>query len=150
MSSLNPEVRRETSRRSLAKFKADRPEEYAAFRAAERVKAKARRAANPEKYREYNRRWHKNTSAKMPERAKMWARKTKGQPEPPRPPGANCECCGVAFVTLLPCLDHCHETGVFRGWICRKCNSGIGLLGDTLEAARKAVAYLEKAHGAIV
>jgi len=41
-------------------------------------------------------------------------------------------------------LDHCHDTDVFRGWLCHRCNVGIGFLGDTLEGLNKAIAYLEK------
>lgn len=41
-------------------------------------------------------------------------------------------------------LDHCHHTGLFRGWLCGKCNTAIGKLGDTLEGVKRAVAYLEK------
>tara|TARA_Y100001963_G_C6738794_1_gene427803 strand:- start:30 stop:575 length:546 start_codon:yes stop_codon:yes gene_type:complete len=34
----------------------------------------------------------------------------------------------------------------FRGWPCKPCNTGGGNLGDTLEDARKWVAYLERAE----
>ena len=66
-----------------------------------------------------------------------------------------CDCCGVSFKSLesnikryntMPpnYLDHCHDTDVFRGWLCHRCNVGIGFLGDTLEGLNKAIAYLEK------
>lgn len=41
------------------------------------------------------------------------------------------------------CVDHDHATKAIRGILCKKCNSGIGMLGDNLEGVRKAVAYLE-------
>jgi Recombination endonuclease VII len=53
-----------------------------------------------------------------------------------------CEICGDAEEVL--CVDHCHETGQIRGVLCRRCNRAIGQLGDSLEAVRKAVAYLER------
>ena len=56
------------------------------------------------------------------------------------PAGAPCQCCGRISKLFL---DHTHGTDAFRGWICRECNSGIGLLGDSAEALRKALAYLE-------
>lgn len=43
-------------------------------------------------------------------------------------------------------VDHCHKTGAVRGLLCRKCNSGIGMLGDTHESVRRALEYLEKAE----
>jgi len=41
-------------------------------------------------------------------------------------------------------LDHCHETGEFRGWLCKQCNTGLGNLGDNLESLKRAVNYLSK------
>lgn len=41
------------------------------------------------------------------------------------------------------CMDHCHETGRFRGFLCRNCNSGIGLLGDNADGVAAALKYLE-------
>jgi hypothetical protein len=56
------------------------------------------------------------------------------------PPGAPCECCERVPQTLF--LDHDHDTGNFRGWICRECNSGLGFFGDDLEGLRRAYEYL--------
>ena len=41
-------------------------------------------------------------------------------------------------------LDHCHETGDFRGWLCKKCNTGLGLLGDNVTELSRAIKYLSK------
>ena len=60
---------------------------------------------------------------------------------PMPPPGSPCECCGR--IDKLFC-DHSHSTGKFRAWICRNCNSGIGLLGDSEAGLRQALAYLER------
>ncbi|MES2904584.1 MAG: endonuclease VII domain-containing protein [Pseudomonadota bacterium] len=40
-------------------------------------------------------------------------------------------------------VDHCHETGGVRGLLCGACNLGLGKLGDTLAALRRALRYLE-------
>jgi hypothetical protein len=42
-------------------------------------------------------------------------------------------------------LDHCHVTGSFRGWLCGKCNTGLGMLGDNIAGLKAAIAYLERA-----
>jgi hypothetical protein len=39
-------------------------------------------------------------------------------------------------------LDHCHDTKMFRGWLCRSCNTGIGSLGDDIGGLEKALVYL--------
>lgn len=39
---------------------------------------------------------------------------------PPRPEDGRCEYCGNDQGVL--CLDHDHETGKFRGWLCHPCN----------------------------
>lgn len=40
-------------------------------------------------------------------------------------------------------VDHCHETGRVRGLLCFKCNTALGRVADTPEAAWKLLAYLE-------
>lgn len=63
--------------------------------------------------------------------------------------GTCCEICGKVPLddeekgksTLF--MDHCHDTGTPRGFLCRKCNTAIGTLGDNLEGVMKAVVYLE-------
>lgn len=40
-------------------------------------------------------------------------------------------------------VDHSHETGQIRGLLCFRCNTGIGMLGDTVDALSRAVAYLQ-------
>lgn len=41
-------------------------------------------------------------------------------------------------------IDHCHDTGVVRGLLCRKCNSGLGLLQDSTIVLQKSIQYLER------
>jgi len=54
-----------------------------------------------------------------------------------------CDCCGKESETPLH-LDHDHKTGKFRGWLCIKCNQGIGKLGDNIEGVTNALKFLEK------
>lgn len=76
---------------------------------------------------------------------RAWRRKKLG--EVPREPPARCECCGCPLVD--PNLDHCHKTGMFRGWLCGNCNRALGLAGDTVEGVRKLLAYIERAYADI-
>ena len=39
-------------------------------------------------------------------------------------------------------LDHCHDTGDYRGWLCDHCNRGLGAFGDDIERLKKAIDYL--------
>ena len=39
-------------------------------------------------------------------------------------------------------VDHDHETHVVRGLLCRKCNSGLGSLGDNEAGLLRALAYI--------
>lgn len=43
-------------------------------------------------------------------------------------------------------IDHDHRTGKFRGFLCHRCNKGLGLLGDTADAIERALAYLRRAE----
>ena len=55
-----------------------------------------------------------------------------------------CERCGK-FTDLV--YDHDHNTMKFRGVLCRQCNMGIGLLGDTEESVQQALEYFKKVKG---
>jgi 5-methylcytosine-specific restriction endonuclease McrA len=39
-------------------------------------------------------------------------------------------------------LDHCHTTKKFRGWLCHKCNRGLGAFGDSKNKIVNALNYL--------
>lgn len=41
-------------------------------------------------------------------------------------------------------VDHDHRSGKIRGLLCGPCNTAIGVLGDTADGLRRALAYLEK------
>lgn len=58
--------------------------------------------------------------------------------------GGRCAICGSDDWSKKPCVDHDHVTGTVRGILCRKCNSGIGFLGDDPGLVRAALQYLER------
>jgi hypothetical protein len=101
---------------------------------------------NPELVQEYSTRKDRRAiraAARRRYQAKErgWAECT----EYPAPPTDNK--CAICHREALLCLDHDHETGKFRGYICRDCNMALGKLGDTTEAIRRVLAYLERADG---
>ena len=53
----------------------------------------------------------------------------------------DCAICGLPTEELH--VDHDHESGKVRGLLCKKCNMGIGLLGDSLNVLKKPIQYLE-------
>lgn len=52
-----------------------------------------------------------------------------------------CDICGESLDDLH--IDHCHDTGRVRGLLCRRCNTGLGSFGDSIEGLEKAVSYLK-------
>jgi hypothetical protein len=51
-----------------------------------------------------------------------------------------CEVCGSIGGI---CFDHDHQTGKFRGWICFRCNSALGLARDSIDLLLKLAEYLK-------
>lgn len=69
------------------------------------------------------------------------------------PADNRCEVCGRTPQEANPggrfyrlSLDHCHQTGKLRGFLCSPCNTGLGHLGDTLQAIRAALDYLARSE----
>ena len=54
-----------------------------------------------------------------------------------------CECCGRLQGRKSFHRDHDHGTGRFRGWLCSQCNTGIGMLGDSVLGVLAAAEYLQ-------
>ena len=107
-----------------------------AYKHREKINARRRRRykSNPEAARRY---------------ARQWYRKKHNIPEPTRQRPDECECCETPthlLRTMQLVLDHCHETNIFRGWLCSPCNRAIGALGDNVQGLERAVAYLKRAR----
>lgn len=54
--------------------------------------------------------------------------------------------CDICNGTKTLSIDHCHITGKLRGTLCRACNTGIGLLSDSIPRLRGAITYLDRWH----
>jgi len=52
-----------------------------------------------------------------------------------------CHLCGIVDGTGV---DHNHETGIVRGWLCKACNTGLGLFRDSPDMLRRALGYMEQ------
>ena len=58
-----------------------------------------------------------------------------------------CPLCDQAYTeTLIPVIDHDHETGTVRGIICFLCNHALGRIADRSSTAERMTEYLRK-HG---
>lgn len=140
----DPEKRREMTRR----WKANNRDKLIAYRLADTEGNRARQkkfisirlSEDPNWARNKQAAWVKENRAHR----RTYHRRWKGWPEPTRPEPDHCECCGASGGHKGLHLDHCHQKNVFRGWLCSKCNLGLGLLGDSLESVAKAVDYLKR------
>jgi hypothetical protein len=129
------------------------------YRSSAAIKAYQRqyRIKNRKKLSEAHRQWRFKNPEKMAAATKRYLaankvktiayyRRRNGLPEPLYSDPGLCEICGrkpnVRCKNL--CLDHCHTTGKFRGWLCSRCNLVLGNLQDSPEILRKAADYIEK------
>jgi len=60
--------------------------------------------------------------------------------------------CPICYKTTIAgisriVLDHNHQTGKVRGWICESCNTGIGRFDDNVEQLKRAVSWIENFGG---
>ncbi len=70
--------------------------------------------------------------------------------KPPEGEFAKCPICGREYlvgVTGFFVLDHNHETGEVRGYICNNCNSGMGKLQDNPSLLQMAADWIKKGGG---
>ena len=56
----------------------------------------------------------------------------------------NCGICDKELDPFNMCIDHCHETGVVRGILCREHNLMIGYAKDNIDILLNSIKYLNK------
>lgn len=55
-----------------------------------------------------------------------------------------CEKGSIPGITANLVIDHNHENGLAREWLCDSCNTGLGRFKDDISALNKAIEYLKK------
>ena len=103
---------------------------YIAHREENFERVRKSRAENPEKWNDYC----------------VRSRKRKQESAAGRSKPERCEICDKLPTKKGLCFDHDHQTGSFRGWICSKCNTALGLANDDPEILLKLIEYLERSR----
>lgn len=131
------EARRRANARHYARHK---DKINAERKAAYKLKPK-RSGEQRERHREGLKRWYEKHGAAY--RVKRRQREDERQgATSPRP--HQCEVCGRRNGRWGIALDHCHQTGRFRGWLCYSCNTILGHAADDPKILRGLAAYLER------
>ena len=97
---------------------------------------------DPEKLDAYRAKYSKSDKARETRRIVNRRRSGAVNPSGARMVGP-CQICGRESDPLQ--YDHDHKTGVFRGWLCRGCNTGLGAFLDSPALLARAAQYLEAA-----
>lgn len=127
------------------------------FRCSVAVKelARVKRAKNPEKSREYHRKYIKTWALKNPKKMKKYTRKqtvqlggmnvSEYESLLKKQHGVCAICKGPQnYKRTALCIDHDHKTGAVRGLLCCHCNFVLGHAKDNIQTLSSAVRYLKK------
>lgn len=108
-------------------------------------------AANADRLSLQSRRYYQLNAEERREYAKAFRDKNvdilrvrRGLPPPTRAEPEHCELCGRHRGDRRLHLDHCHELNLFRSWLCGRCNTAIGMLGDNAAALQRAADFLRR------
>lgn len=52
--------------------------------------------------------------------------------------------CAICSRVAILGLDHCHKTGKVRGFLCKQCNTVLGMAKDDIGILEKCIEYLKK------
>ena len=55
-----------------------------------------------------------------------------------------CDICARKIKGRTIHIDHCHSTGIVRGLLCQRCNTALGMFGDSTFMLGRAIAYLAR------
>ncbi len=119
------------------------PEQLEERRIRQREYSRRWRAKNPEKVRARGLADYYKSVEHNRARGRLWHRKQAGIVDATGETRSGpCDICTTAVRTLH--LDHDHATGLTRGWLCQKCNRGLGHFNDSADLLLAAGAYLER------
>ena len=140
---MTPEERREKQRAGCRDY-------YQRHKDYFRKKNQVWTDANPEKRKEYKRRWDMSPRARHLRKQKD-ARRRYGLSREARLAlfEASDGLCALCYDAPATVVDHDHETGAVRGALCSGCNTGLGRLGDSVNGLRQAIEYLETANAVL-
>ncbi len=72
----------------------------------------------------------------------------KQHPMPPIGESFHCPVCQNTIIRQFKndvTLDHSHKDGKIRGWICRQCNSSIGMMDEDVNILQRAIKWIKGA-----
>lgn len=130
---------------NIQKVKESKKAYYEETRAVRLQEARKWRLQNKERHAENNRQWRKRNKQRLRIKDACWRygitpeefkRKMERQ-------GGVCAICGAKDSGKRSLhVDHCHETGEFRGFLCSECNTGLGKFKEDVALMIRAIDYL--------
>lgn len=104
------------------------------------------RANNLEQDREYHKRWYVDNREKVLKDTRKNALRRQYGITFVEYAARNRDQNGLCLICKHPCqklcVDHCHKSGVVRGLLCRKCNTGLGSFNDDFSTLIRAAHYI--------
>lgn len=131
----NIEKRREEDREY--KRKISQTEEY-------KTKAKTYREKNKEKIKEYKEKYKEDGRSQWFRIKSRYGITKDDFLNQLKKQNQLCSICLQPFENSIPCIDHCHKTGKFRGLLHRHCNSLLGFAQDNPSTLLNAINYLNE------
>jgi recombination endonuclease VII len=134
--------RRLTDEQRLENRRASRKAWYQKYRDRELERGKARVAALPPgQMKAYQAEYRTRPEVRAKELQRAQARAGIAD-APAGPMSGRCQICDDWKESL--CCDHDHDTGLQRGWLCFRCNMGLGHFSDNAELMQAAIQYLHR------
>lgn len=115
-----------------------------------KAKAIAYRKANPEKVKEWRKKWNTNNPEKLKiMRRNIWIRKKYGvtaqrYEEMVKSQNGVCYICSKSNKLKRLAVDHNHSTGEVRALLCNKCNVVLAHSGEDVIILYKCIEYIRK------